>query len=337
MVGGDDINELREQYETVSQTRAETVDRMESLRTEYQRLVERIDRLKASGTGELSSRRSVQQLLSQSQEIARRLEKLQAQVRTYDRRLKSMRAELVSNIDASVATIEEKLRAADAEARDKWVGQLNELRELRRQYRIPLPEAPNLDEIQATLRMARQVEAGRPDQMQAAADELEDTEDQIRSRLKAVEQKLAQLERARTLARRAESFRSEEQFFDEASRPRSVGHHESSGSSEGGNSGDENPIRTGDGPQFSNGNKEGTEPPPLNDTPASGESSGFVLENEADPGEVADDSFSNGSGLERRIKRLRQERQELERQAKRLRERAETLRGRAQDLESFDE
>jgi chromosome segregation ATPase len=335
MVGGDEINDLREQYETLSQQRAQTLDRMESLRADYQGLVERIDRLKASGTGELSNRRSVQQLLSQSQEIARRLERLQARVREFDARLKSMRADLVSTIDASVATIEEKLRAADADARDKWVDQLNELRKLRRQYRIPLPEAPNLDEIQATLRMAKQVESGRPDQMQAAADELEDTEDQVRSRLQAVEEKLAQLEQARTLARRAESFRSEEQFFDEASRPRSVGHHESRSSSGGGNSGDEERLGAGDDPQF--GNQEGANPPPLDQNPGGGESSEFVLENEADPGEIAEDDFSNGSGLERRIKRLRRERQELERQAHRLRQQADTLRSRAQELESFEE
>lgn len=340
LVGGDDIRDLRDRYETVSQQRSELLDRMKSLRGEYQRLVDKIDRLKTSASGDNSSRQSVQQLLSQSQQTARQLEQLQTRLRTLDARLRSMRSELVATIDSSVATIEDKLRNADATSRQKWVDQLNELRELRREYRIPLPEAPDLAEIKATLRMAERVESGRPDQIQAAADELEDTEDQLRSRLKAVEQKLAQLEQTRTLARRSESFQSEEQFFDEASRPRSVGHHSSSGTDGEGTSGDEERLGAGDDPTFENG--DSFRPPPTNQGPDNGagrgdDSPNLVLENEADPGEVTGDDYSEGSGLEQRIDRLRRERRQLERQAEQLRERAKSLRDRAKQLKSFDQ
>lgn len=239
LVGGEEIEQLQAQYEQTVDQRESTIEKMRRLERRYEQLVERIDRLKSEGTEDIANRMSVEQLLSRSRELAEQLESLQKQVSRTDRTLERLRGQIVGRIDQAVATVEGRLREAPRDQRVTLVDQLNELRSIRHRYRAPLPKAPDLSEINETLRMIAEIESGRPDQMQAAADELEDTEDQLRTRLSAVQQKLDKLERSKTLARRARTFRAEESFFDEANRPRSVGHHRAGGSSSEESGGDQ--------------------------------------------------------------------------------------------------
>lgn len=231
LVETDQLDDLRDQYEQTLQKRQKLVDEMEGLKHEYDQLVRRIEQLKTEGTQEIDNRLSVQQLLSRSRDVADKLEERQRKLGRIDAHLGDLEGRIVEEIDRMTQRIEQRLAEVSASERSALVEQLNRLQEIRQQHRAPLPEAPDTGEINDTLQMAAEVQTGHPEQMQAAADELQDTEDQVRKRLEAIEQKLQNLHDTRTLSRRARTFQSEEQFFDEEARPRVVGRHRDSDNS----------------------------------------------------------------------------------------------------------
>ena len=302
LVQTDQLEDLQQSYQQTRQERRQLVGEMRTLEQEYEAVVDRIDELKSEGTTEIQNRMSVEQLLSRSQTIANHLERQQRRLTKLDEKLGRLRSKIVGEIDRMTEQIERQLGEVPASERRALVDQLNELREIRKKHRAPLPAAPNPDEIRETLQMASQMKTAHPDQMAAAADELEDTEDQVRKRLEAVNEKLEKLQNARTLSRRARTFESEEQFFDEQSRPRVVGRHrESSGSSDETTSGTDDRASSGadrEAPAAGGGSETGSQEPPPSDSPdpnnglagaAPGESPG------AGDKRNADDSFGGSS------------------------------------------
>jgi phage shock protein A len=243
------LESMRNDYRQAVETRRATIEKMETIETRYNELAARLDRLKSKGTDEISNRLEVKTLMRQSQTLTDRLETFDHRIDRLDEKLERLRGQLVSRLDEVVAETEAKLVDASARKRRALVGRLNELRKLQSTYESPLPDAPDPSDVTETLKMARELQGHRPDRMVAAAAELKDTEDQVRKRLKAIEDKLRELEQAKTLARRAETFQSEESFFDEASRPHVVARHESgdSASNRDSSSGDDTPNDSGGG------------------------------------------------------------------------------------------
>ena len=259
LVQGEQLDELRDSYEQTLEDRQALVTKMRQLETEYEDLVDKIDRIKSEGTDEIRNRYSVEQLLSRSRTIAEKLERRQKELTEIDGRISKLRTKIVAEIDGMIAKVEQRLGEVAPSKRKALVDQLNELRQIRKEHRSPLPEAPGSKEVSQTLRMASGVQSGHPEQMSAAADELEDTEDQVRKRLDAIDKQLRKLEEARTLSRRAQTFQSEEQFFDEESRARVIGRHEEKKSAS---------TDDGGGDSAASGSQESSDP-----TTASGEKS----------------------------------------------------------------
>ncbi len=227
-----DLESLRDAYRRIVDKREATIEEMESIETTYNELADDLDRLKSSGE---PNRNKVKRHLRRSQTLTDRLETLDQRIDKIDQNIETLREQLVSRIDEAISTNESRLADVSLDQRQTLVDRLNELRKLQSTYESPLPEAPDPREITETLRMARELDGKHPDRMEAAAAELKDTESQVRKRLKAVESKLEELEKTKTLARRSEMFQSEESFFDEANRPHVVGRHETSDSSSNSN------------------------------------------------------------------------------------------------------
>lgn len=246
LVGGGELETLQETYERKREQRRQLVDEMHRLEDEYGRVVERIDQLKAKGTDQIPNRLSVEDLMRRSGKIADRLEQRQNELTELDARIRQLREAIRKRVDQRIDRLEDKLPDADDDERRELVDRLNELRSLAGRYEAELPEAPDPSEIQEKLSMASQVSPGRPDQMAAAADALQDTEDELERRLEAIDEKLASLTEARMLARRDRTFGSEERFFDDESRPQGVRRREGSSTDEASGAGGDESNSTGD-------------------------------------------------------------------------------------------
>ena len=220
-----DIATAQRAHDRVTQDRQRLLEQLQGLEDEYHGLVRRIEKLKSEGAiGTIGGRIELQNLLTRSKSIADELDGLQTKVRALDNRLAGHRSTLVGGIDQRLGQLERSLGSAAPSARGPIVAELNALRKRRAVYTTPLPSAPSAGDVNSALRLAE--DAAHPADLMAAADELQDTEDQLRKRLAAIEGKLGELREARALARRARTFSREERFFEETDRDRVIARYE---------------------------------------------------------------------------------------------------------------
>ena len=195
--------------------RAGLVGELEVLEEEYEALVARIERAKRTGT---ANRAALQGMLRESRALAEKLEKLRGRVRGVDGRIGASRGQLVGRINERMKALETELPRARPAQRAEIVAELNRLRSERQSYGAPLPPVPSRSAIRRTVQAAEQARTDSPEELLAAADELQDTEDQLRARMQAIKKRIEDLRTTQLLVRRAKSFAAEERFFEETDR-----------------------------------------------------------------------------------------------------------------------
>ena len=201
---------------------SEEVSRLEK---EHQKFVETIENLRRQyDRGEIG-RRQLEEKLRENQRLVQSLEQLQRRVRDLDGRQDELRQVILDGFDERRAELERELREVPASERAAVVTRLNELQERRSQFAVPLPEADQ-QRIDAALALARGVADDHPRAMLSAADELEDTHDQLAARLQGIESRISQLEQTRALRRQSHHFGTFDRFFDEGERGRTIARFE---------------------------------------------------------------------------------------------------------------
>lgn len=239
------LDAAQKSYRDSANKRAALIGQLESLEKRYNGLVRRIEERKRAGAMEtFAGRLELGNLLRESKALADELASLQERVRRLDDELDSQRTRVLGRIDAEVSKLERQLGSADRTERRRLVSELNALRRQRADYSAPLPDAPSLAEIRDALSLAEEVDPSQPEELLAAADELQDTEDQIRRRLTALRERLDSLERRKRLMRRADNLSREERFFEETDRNRVIARVEKGQGSSGSES--EQPNRNSD-------------------------------------------------------------------------------------------
>jgi predicted nucleic acid-binding Zn-ribbon protein len=363
LVTGGAYGESQAEYSKAMDEREALMGELARIEGQYQKFVGDIEKLKRNRADGLRDRRELEGLLRQSRQMADELEALQGRIRQVDGRLESQRRRILGAIDGRIAELERSIGSVPASERAQVVEQLNALKAERRRYAAPMPPLPDHRRVMEALEMASTLDEAHPAELLAAADELEDTEEQVRRRLAAIEERLAELQQARRLSRRASSFAREESFFEEGDRSRVIARYERvtrAGAEgpvvEGGASAPSSPTRGSDDGSF-----EAAPAPPgaeFDGAPAVGDSSagGGDFDNAArgpepiphspnfedrrqtvvhgtdvDPSKaVGSVHFSDGN-LDRNIRQLEEERRRLERQATELRRKADGLRKSARD------
>ncbi len=220
LLQGTSLDQIEAKYEQALNQRGRILKDIERLESKHQRLSARIAELKRDDVSRLTIRLALEDLLRQSQELSRELEGLHNQIRGVDNTLSGQRTQLVGGIDRQMEKLEKSLASAKASDRKGIVSELNGLRAQRRSYATPLPSTPSSGEVNDALSLAGQAET--PEELLAAADEIEDTEDQIRRRLDAIGTRLDDLKQSQRLLRRARTFSKEERFFEETDRDRVI-------------------------------------------------------------------------------------------------------------------
>lgn len=217
------VEVVQQRYKDGLDERLDVVNSMKKLEAEHRRIVARIVALKQQGAG-LTVRLALDELLRDAQRISDQLAAKQDQVRVIDNRLSAHRTQLISAIENSIQNLEIQLRSAPAQERGAIVRELNKLRTQRASYMVSLPEVPSLEDLRAALTLA--TKADSPDELHAVADELQDSEDQLRRRLAAIEARIDDLKKSKRLVRRAQGFTREERFFEETDRERTIARYE---------------------------------------------------------------------------------------------------------------
>lgn len=217
------VEVVQQRYKDGLDERLDVVNSMKKLEAEHRRIVARIVALKQQGAG-LTVRLALDELLRDAQRISDQLAAKQDQVRVIDNRLGAHRTQLISAIENSIQNLEIQLRSAPAQERGAIVRELNKLRTQRASYMVSLPEVPSLEDLRAALTLA--TKADSPDELHAVADELQDSEDQLRRRLAAIEARIDDLKKSKRLVRRAQGFTREERFFEETDRERTIARYE---------------------------------------------------------------------------------------------------------------
>lgn len=353
-----------ERWEAMEAQRQQLQGELGTLEREHQNFVRSIENLTARG----GARREREALLRENLRTVEELEILQRQIRDLDLRQEGLRGDILEAIEGERRRLEAGLREAPGRARLGFVTELNALQEKRRSFSAPLPAADRA-RVESVLAMARTVQDGNPRAMLSAADELEDTEEQLLRRLEGLNQQIAQLERQRRVRRRSESFSEVNRFFDEDQRNRRIGSFEvasstprgeSTGPASGGaESGGEESRNNEESQEDFSADAEGVQGSDdgldestdwvgsedgWGENEPVGEESGFGPEPSEpeeqrerielrDPGsaEVQDDSVGSERRVRRDLDRLLRERDEIEAKARELRREAEELRRRARE------
>ncbi len=223
-------------WETLEHQRVAVIDRLQNLEQDHQKFVEGIEKLKEEQAQGQRSRRELENKLRENLRTVEALEMIQRHLQDIEAEQAALRRTIVQAIDGKRDSLEEELRRASPERRLELVAELNELQATRGEYAAPLPEADQKRVTQA-LEMARQVSGDHPRTMLSAADELEDTEEQLLAHVEALNGQISQLEQARRLHRRSQAFGEYDRFFDEDQRGRTMARFETQASGTGGQGG----------------------------------------------------------------------------------------------------
>lgn len=228
LLQGASFEAAQQRYEQTVEERQSVIQEITRLEEKHKRLVQRITKLKRQNDSGLTARLALEDMLAQSKSLSDELGLLSDRIQAIDNTLSARRGALVGAVDREMRGLERSLAKASAAERRKIVGRLNALRAQRQTWAKPLPTGPSTGDVSAALNLAGEAEA--PDELLAAADEIEDTEDQLSRRMKAIDSRIQELKQARRLMRRASEFSREEKFFEEVDRDRVIARY-SEGSS----------------------------------------------------------------------------------------------------------
>jgi len=212
------LDTLKNRWADAMEQRALLERAMRQLGSEYDGVVAKIDKLKRGGVDNLE-RRELERELRKGRTLAEELEKLQRQIDSLDSRINQIAAEIVTRLDDERARLEFKLVSATIDEQVTIVETLNEIATERSRYARPLEKIDRKD-LALILEDADGLED--PGDMLAMADELQDAETEVRSKLERVQKQLEDLKKRQRLLRRARAFNREERFFEEGDRGRAT-------------------------------------------------------------------------------------------------------------------
>ncbi len=220
LMQGASFEAAQQRYEETVKERQSVMQEITRLEEKHDRLVQRITRMKKDADTGLTARLALEDMLAQSKSLSDELDQLNHRIQALDNTLSGRRSALVGAVDREMRALERSLAKASAAERRKIVKELNALRAQRQTWTKPLPSGPTSGDVSAALSLAGEAEA--PEELLAAADEIEDTEDQLARRMKAIDARIQELKEARRLMRRASEFSREERFFEEVDRDRVI-------------------------------------------------------------------------------------------------------------------
>ena len=352
---GQDLPEAQQGWERTRSSVEEARQRLERALGEYQKSVERLEKLKAEEARGQASRRQLEDALRRSHALVEGVRERQITLLTRQAELERAREQLLNALSARRVELEQSVARSSGAEQLALIEELNALSRLQSQMR---ETAPGVDpeRVEQVLADARLVEGGHPRDLLAVADELEDTEAQLRERLTTVEARLSELERSRDLMRRARDFSTRERFFEENDRARAIARQERSVAGDEparGDQGDVPVTEDASDPELQPGapsdDFEGAEgdpnmggdfdSPDPDPTPEPSPGNGFepstervLIESLVDPQQIDQGAPALSEGqTERSVRALRRERERLETQVEELRERARQLREEAED------
>ena len=183
------LDTLKNRWADAMEQRALLERAMRDLGAEYDKVVADIDRLKRGGVDNLE-RRELEKQLRKGRTLAQELEKLQKQVASLDSRINQIAAEIVERLDTERARLEFELVNANIDEQVVIVETLNEIANERARYARPLEKIDRKD-LALILEDADGLED--PGDMLAMADELQDAETEVRSKLTRVQRQLEDL------------------------------------------------------------------------------------------------------------------------------------------------
>jgi len=216
-----ELASARERHEELQDRLVSLRDKRTGLESRYTKLTAKIAEQKRQGaSGQLIGGLQLESALQQGRELANQLNGLQEQIREVESALEYSRQEILAVYQTSIGTLERALLTSnDGEARKAAIDKINALKRERHGYTLRQGATPDLD-----LGALPSLDAAPndPEELQAMAAELDDTERKLRGHIGELEQQIERLERDRRLRQRAADFADEESFFDESVRDRRV-------------------------------------------------------------------------------------------------------------------
>jgi hypothetical protein len=213
-VQGDEVSVTRDAYEQVQEERRGSFTALQELELEYRKLVADIEQKKAAGV----LGRELQTLLRRSRTVAQQLRSLQGTLRGLDRRVVGERGKLMRKIEGEVRRLELSLVGSGPIERLDIVDDLNALK--RERTEIESTDEPSSVDVEGLLSSIEETRFQSPDEARAAADELDDTEEQVHLRLRELKGRIEELRQSRVLMQRARSFAQQERLFEDQTRNR---------------------------------------------------------------------------------------------------------------------
>ncbi|TXD38040.1 hypothetical protein FRC98_03845 [Lujinxingia vulgaris] len=351
---GQTLPEAQQGWEQSQRSVEQARQRLERALGEYQKSVERLEKLKADEARGQASRRQLEEALRQSHTLVEGVREHQIALLTQQAELERARQSLIDALAARRAELEQRVARSSGSEQLALIEELNALSRTQAQVR---DVAPGVDpqRVERVLADAHLVEGGHPRDLLAVADELEDTEAQLRERLTTVETRLNELERSRALMRRARDFSTRERFFEENDRARAIARQEREVANGDTPRGDQEGVpvsedaaspdpqpgaptddfdSSGEDPNVGSGDFDTPEAEPTPEPGADFEPSTerVLIESLVDPQQIDESAPAlSEDQTERNVRALRRERERLEAQVEELRERARQLREEAED------
>lgn len=214
------IDTIKVEYEKIYEERQSYATELTRLEAEYLEIVRKVDHAKKT-LRSITGRLELENLLRKSEGISTRLSQLQRKLVQIDTQLDGRRVVIIRYIQSEMRTLEKSLPKVAKTERKNIVMLLNALRETKVSFSAPLPNIPSPANVNLALRDADSL-GDNPDELMAVADELQDAEDQLAKRLKAIQKQIIDLRNTQKLMKRAQRFSNEDQFFEESDRARII-------------------------------------------------------------------------------------------------------------------
>lgn len=220
-VQGAELKGALVRHQELSERLSQLRERRAGLESRYTKLTSSIAEQKRQGaSGQLIGGMKLEGALQQARELADQLNGLQEQIREVEGALEYGRQEILAAYQSQLLGLEQKLlTSGDSESRKATIASINALKKERHIYTLRQGATPDLD-----LRALPSLDAAPndPEELQALAAELDDTERKLRTHITELDDQITRLERERRLRQKAADFADEESFFDESVRDRRI-------------------------------------------------------------------------------------------------------------------
>ena len=214
------IEDAKSRFGDLQRKLNQLLENRKSLEARYNQLTSKIAQHKRQKAGaQIIGGIQLESLLEQARELAEQLNGLQEQVRQVETTIEYSRQEILASYQDEILTLEQQiLNAASGEERAVAIKAINDLKRERHAFTARATATPDL----ALSKLPTMQDTGSedPEEIQALAAEMDDTERKLRAHISELDSRISRLEQDRRLRQRAREFNEEESFFDETTRSR---------------------------------------------------------------------------------------------------------------------